>query len=265
MKIYLADLAYDTVRTNHVVPLNVGYLAAALDARFGNDLDITLFKYPTALEEAIRDQPPDMLGLSHYSWNTRLNEVFLEMARRLNPNMITVMGGPNIRNDAPSIDMFLRHHDNIDYYILFEGEDPFVDLVEALLGGDRRPTPNGCATLVDDRLVYVAQDFANKPKDLEIPSPYLSGWLDPFLAIPDMTPLLETNRGCPYGCVYCVWGVVALSRRPGVARRAIHLGPSPSVMASDGDSDIAQRLVDSVTQASPPCRHSYPSRIFDLI
>ena len=105
-RIYLADLAYDTVRTNHVVPLNVGYMAAALDARFGKAVDITLFKYPTELEEAIRDQPPDMLGLSHYSWNTRLNEVFLEMARRLNPNTITVMGGPNIRNDAPSIDMF---------------------------------------------------------------------------------------------------------------------------------------------------------------
>ena len=195
-----------------MVPLNVGYMAAALDARFGKAVDITLFKYPTELEEAIRDQPPDMLGLSHYSWNTRLNEVFLEMARRLNPNTITVMGGPNIRNDAPSIDMFLRHHDNIDYYILFEGEDPFVDLVEALLGGERRPTPNGCATLVDGQLAYVPQDFAVKPKDLVIPSPYLSGWLDRFLAIPDMTPLLETNRGCPYGCVYCVWGVVALSK-----------------------------------------------------
>jgi radical SAM superfamily enzyme YgiQ (UPF0313 family) len=202
VRLYLADLAYDSVRTNHVVPLNVGYLAAALDARFGRDLEITLFKYPTELEQAIRDQPPDMLGLSHYSWNTRLDEVFLEMVRRLNPSALTVMGGPNIRNDAPSIDTFLRLHDDLDYYILFEGEDPFVDLVEALLGGDRRPAPQGCATLIDGELAYAAQDFAIKPKDLEIP---------------DMTPLLETNRGCPYGCVYCVWGVVALSkirRRP---------------------------------------------------
>ncbi len=30
MKIYLADLVYDTVETNYVVPLNIGFIAAYL-------------------------------------------------------------------------------------------------------------------------------------------------------------------------------------------------------------------------------------------
>mgnify|MGYP003962005913 CR=1 FL=1 len=27
-----------------------------------------------------------------------------------------------------------------------------------------------------------------------------------------MIPLFETNRGCPFGCTYCAWGVAALSK-----------------------------------------------------
>mgnify|MGYP003308964663 CR=1 FL=1 len=40
----------------------------------------------------------------------------------------------------------------------------------------------------------------------DIPSPYLSGLLDPFF---DETyiPVLETNRSCPYRCTFCAWGI----------------------------------------------------------
>ena len=39
-----------------------------------------------------------------------------------------------------------------------------------------------------------------------LPSPYLSGHLDEFLRA-GMVPLFETNRGCPFRCTFCAWGL----------------------------------------------------------
>ena len=46
----------------------------------------------------------------------------------------------------------------------------------------------------------------NPIQDLDkIPSPFLTGILDEFF-LKELTPLIETNRGCPYSCTYCAWG-----------------------------------------------------------
>jgi len=45
-----------------------------------------------------------------------------------------------------------------------------------------------------------------------LPSPYLTGLLDNFLTDPNTIPLFETNRGCPFNCTYCTWGIAALSK-----------------------------------------------------
>jgi len=41
-----------------------------------------------------------------------------------------------------------------------------------------------------------------------VPSPYLDGYLDEFLEA-GMCPLLETNRGCPFQCTFCAWGMAS--------------------------------------------------------
>lgn len=212
MKIYLADLIYDTVNTSHMVPLNVGYLAAYLEARFRNDVEIRIFKYPSQLESAIKSDPPDLLGLSHYTWNVRLNKLFLAMVKRLNPDVVTVMGGPNISRVPADIHEFLMNEPNLDYHIIREGEEPIADLVEGLLGGQSRPQIVDGAMLLDGEFIYKTIDFKGGSKTIDTPSPYLTGWMDPFLKIPGNIPLLETNRGCPYGCSFCAWGGFDVSK-----------------------------------------------------
>jgi len=207
LTIYLADLVYDTIKINYSVPLNVAYLAAHLKEKFSDNVNISLFKFPTVLEQAIRENPPDILGLSHYSWNSKLNLVFLDMVKHLNPEVVTVMGGPNIRTDPHDFKQFLIQHSTLDYYILYDGEEPFGELVNELLSGNPKPTPVGCATLIENELFLTPVDYNKKSKLIELPSPYLSGWLDPFINDPNMFPLFETNRGCPFGCIYCCWGV----------------------------------------------------------
>lgn len=213
LKIYLGDLVYDTFNTNYVIPLNIAYIAAYIKEKYTSDVDIALFKYPQDLEKAIKLTPPDILGLSNYSWNERLNHVFLKLAKRVNPNLITVMGGPNIRTDRDGIKKFLSANKLLNYYILFEGEEPFGNLVEKIIGGgDLSKPPLGCAGLVDGHLHFEYLNSKKKTRQIDLPSPYLTGFLDPFLLDPNMIPLFETNRGCPFGCTYCTWGISARSK-----------------------------------------------------
>lgn len=221
LKIYLADLVYDTIKTNYVVPLNVAYIAAYAKEKYADEVDIKIFKYPHALEKSIKSTPPDILGLSNYSWNERLNQAFIKLAKRLNPDVLTVMGGPNIRTDRDGIEAYLSANKLLDYYILFEGEEPFGNLIEQILsGGDLSKPPLGCAGLVEGRLHFESLDLKKKPKQIDYPSPYLAGVLDEFLTDPNMIPLFETNRGCPFGCTYCTWGIAALSK---VRRRPLEM------------------------------------------
>lgn len=216
LKIFLADLVYDTVKTNFVVPLNIAYVAAYAKDNFGNNVDISLYKYPSDLEKALKASPPDVLGLSNYSWNERLDLLFLRLAKRINPNIVTVMGGPNVSVRAAAIMQYLKARPELDYYILNEGEKPFSHLVGRLLENpdktNHRFPIEGTATISRGDFHFQLMDFKNATKKLDLPSPYLNGWLDKFLADSDMIPLLETNRGCPYGCVYCQWGTAALSK-----------------------------------------------------
>ena len=119
LNIYLADLVYDSTETNHVVPLNVACLAAYAKNIFGNSIKIKIFKYPLELEKEIKLNPPDVLGLSNYSWNERLNHHFCEIVKGQDKQITTILGGPNIRLDEVSIEKYLNNRVKITLEALF--------------------------------------------------------------------------------------------------------------------------------------------------
>ncbi|MEL7209669.1 MAG: radical SAM protein, partial [Actinomycetota bacterium] len=45
-----------------------------------------------------------------------------------------------------------------------------------------------------------------------LPSPVLDGWFDGLGGDLFFSAVLETNRGCPYGCTFCDWGSATRSR-----------------------------------------------------
>ena len=213
LTIYLADLVYDSTETNHVVPLNVACLAAYAQKVFDNELNIKIFKYPSELEKDIISCPPDVLGLSNYSWNERLNHHFCNIVKSKNMNTTTVLGGPNIRLENIFIEEYLKNHRYVDYYIVGEGEEPFAELIKKLLHNrDDTTLPDGCAKLFGNNFCYTPIDNKRKSKDYDYASPYLSGYLDPFIKDKKCIPLFESNRGCPFACTYCAWGVSQLSK-----------------------------------------------------
>src|SRR5205085_11837312 len=55
----------------------------------------------------------------------------------------------------------------------------------------------------------------DRPRILDLDrlrSPYLDGWFSSEHAMTWVAAIVETNRGCPYGCTFCDWGSATLSK-----------------------------------------------------
>ena len=199
-------------------PLGAAFVASYAIKELGrDDFAFRLFKFPAMLESALRDDPPAMLCLSNYSWNFELAYKLSSLAKAHNPNLIVVGGGPNFPIDNAEKLEFLQRRPAIDFYIELEGEMGFVALVKRLdayhFDAERLKAHGekilNCSYLSGRRLV---SGPVERIQDINvIPSPYLTGLLDPFFDFP-LVPMVETTRGCPFTCTFCADGIAIKSR-----------------------------------------------------
>jgi radical SAM superfamily enzyme YgiQ (UPF0313 family) len=217
--IYLADLYHDHLPTRQHVPLGIGYIGSYLTSKFGLAVNVRLFKSVEKLLDAIEVYQPDLIGFSNYTWNQNLNRFAGQLIKQTRGDIPIFMGGPNIRVDAHGVASFLTENSYVDRYILFAGERPTEELVAEFLR-----LPAGCRTGADLRCLDVNSSYAlvdekltggtllSDERNLDFaPSPYLNGILEEFLDA-GFIPIVETNRGCPFSCTFCVWGISALSK-----------------------------------------------------
>ena len=59
-------------------------------ALFGNDIEITLFKYIDEIDKAVNENPPDILGLSNYCWSHNVSYEIFKMCKKINPIVVTI-------------------------------------------------------------------------------------------------------------------------------------------------------------------------------
>jgi radical SAM superfamily enzyme YgiQ (UPF0313 family) len=220
LKIFLGDLTYDTLTlSTEGTPLNIGYIGAYTKKIFGNKIDIKLFKYHEKIEQAILDSPPDVLGLSNYAWNHRISAEIFRIALKANPNIITVWGGPNFPADMISQEKFMGRYPEVDFYVPLEGEIGFSNIINEILNSksiddfkqlQHNPIENCVVRLPNNKIQYTIGSPRIKELD-EIPSPYLNGMLDEFFD-GKLSPMFQTNRGCPFQCTFCVDGSKEVTR-----------------------------------------------------
>lgn len=221
LTVWLADLVHIGVSVFESVPLNLGYLASALHQTYPGLITTKLFKYPDKLFAALKKEEPDILAFSNYTWNFYLSLHFAGIAKELYPNLIIVMGGPNIRIDKEGIYNFLKKVKNVDVYIPLESESSFCSLIGQILKQGKpsnlkqlyaqsREIPGCYFSIENYNFSFI--DYSQTDTFLKYDSPYLTGILDEFIKDPRLAPIFETARGCPYGCTYCAWGIAALGK-----------------------------------------------------
>ncbi|MCE9596236.1 MAG: hypothetical protein K8S98_18755 [Planctomycetes bacterium] len=227
MRIYLADLGHNLLtKSSDVYPLGVANLVTfagahlKLPANVGK-VEYALFREPQDLKVAIDRAAPDVLGLSNYAWNEELAYHFATYAKRKNPRTLTVMGGPNWPLFDHVQETFLRGLPDVDCYVdgpTYEGEQAFLNLLQRFVdvGARREGVLDAKIPGIDwiDRKTgaFVKGGDVERIQDLDvIPSPYTSGWLDPYLAT-GYFPMMQIARGCPFTCAFCNSGVKSNTR-----------------------------------------------------
>jgi len=215
LKIYLGDLTYTTVTlATEAFPLNVGYIASYCKKLFGNDIEITLFKYIDEIDKAVNENPPDILGLSNYCWSHNVSYEIFKICKKTNPNVVTIWGGPNFPIDFPSQKKFMEKYKEVDIYVPTEGETGLSNIVKKVLESNSidevkqqitQSPIDGCISRNEQgQIQYTIPTVRISSLD-EIPSPYLNGMMDKFFD-GKLTPMLQTNRGCPFHCTFCTDG-----------------------------------------------------------
>lgn len=207
----------DLTHTGQVVaantfPFGVSLVASHAKKELGDDIDIELFKYPEDLARSLDEALPRVAAFSCYLWNVRLAHTFAERLKRRAPETIIIFGGPNFPVDEPNQKRFLEQYPAIDFYVYKEGEKACANLLKRLrdlnwdaaalkASGERLPSVHYLAGGE-----HVFGPLMDRMESLALtPSPYRSGMMDKFFD-GVLIPMIETNRGCPFQCNFCIEG-----------------------------------------------------------
>lgn len=212
MIIYLAELSHTgRGRSPNVVPLAAGYLAAFAKKAFPG-LDITIFRDPNLLLRALTVKRPDIVGFSVHLWSERLSNFCAMRVKEISKNITVVAGGPSVADTEPELSRFLKLNPYFDVCIPNEGELGFLHLIEHISMHGKMLKDfiiDGCSMISSDGFLlrggYVTPELSG------ISSPYLEGLLDSFLS-EGYEPIIQSMRGCPYSCKFCVSGTPLWSK-----------------------------------------------------
>lgn len=213
MIVFLADLQNSYYRyLRNSVPIGMGYVYAYVDKVFGKDVEVHQFRKFEDMYETMATVTPDLVAFGSYSWNTSLTQRAANYLRERFPDVVIATGGPDISQNVPMAMRDLTGTPAYDFVMPNEGEGPVRALIEAYMArGSRKNLVGtavaGCITIDPETGGPLGSVQARFEDDINaIPSPYLDGLMDSFLAEPDYLPIIQTSRGCPYRCTFCVSG-----------------------------------------------------------
>jgi radical SAM superfamily enzyme YgiQ (UPF0313 family) len=184
-------------------PLGISYLAACL-VRAGIDVriyDMVVMRHdPRKLAAVMASFQPDVVGATSVTMTFHSAISVIEAAKRIDPRVITVLGGAHASFCA---ERTLQEHSALDIVAIGEGEETIVELCDALSGQRTLNSVAGLCFREGAELVHTGQ----RPGYLDVatlPLPARSlGPLTRYRAL--ATPIsMTTSRGCPFQCIFCV-------------------------------------------------------------
>jgi hypothetical protein len=132
--------------------------------------------------ERIIQQQPRIVGFGVYIWNCTETERVIAMLKRVAPEIVIVLGGPEVSYEVDQQSICAL----ADYVITGWGDVSFPQLVDQLMQGVR-PTER-VITGIQPPLEAIAWPYAEY-SDTDLAQRYL---------------YVEASRGCPFKCEFCL-------------------------------------------------------------
>jgi len=195
MKILLVTLHAKYVHASLALPC----LAAACRDLEGADcriMELTVNEQQDRLLTRLVAAEADVILFSCYIWNTELTLRIASDLKQIAPQTFIVLGGPEASFGA--FDMMERNW-AIDCIVRGEGEGPCRDLLQALLQGLPLDEIDGI-TYRDGEDILATPERRPEPALDRFPSPFAAGLVD----LDKPLVYLETSRGCPFTCAFCM-------------------------------------------------------------
>ncbi|MFD4815464.1 B12-binding domain-containing radical SAM protein [Peribacillus butanolivorans] len=187
--------------------LNAKYIHTSLSIRYLKayaqpDYDVQLAEY--TIKDPIMNivgdlysKKPDVIGFSCYIWNIEETMKVVAMLKKINPELVIILGGPEVTYDVGE---WLDQIPGADFIVIGEGEVTFKALLSEIEGANDYKKVGGIAYRQDGKKVIQPQ---NGKVDLKsLPTPYrLEEDRD---ELSKRVTYIETSRGCPFSCQFCL-------------------------------------------------------------
>ncbi len=148
----------------------------------------------TQVYKRITDKEPEIVAFSCYLWNIEKTLILAEKLKK--DGCIIILGGPEVSYRQKDI---LEKYSFVDYVINGEGENTVPPLLEAI-------AQCGCAEVKGvafrrgDEIIVSENDFVDTEKTV---SPYCEEY---FQSLSGRIAYIESSRGCPFSCAFCLSG-----------------------------------------------------------
>ena len=194
MKILLTTLNSKFIHTN----LAIRYIKESIKDLI--NVDLREYTINNQLDYILKDiylKDYDAVFFSTYIWNVYDIVKICENLKKVKPNLIIGLGGPEVSYDSEES---MEKYQFVDYILRDEGEMVMRDLVKHFRGEMSIEDVDGITYRQDGKIIRNKTRELLKDLDL-IPSPYEN--LD-VKEYENRIVYYETSRGCPFNCQYCL-------------------------------------------------------------
>lgn len=178
--------------------LALRYLKAYAEPEFPVEIVEFTIKDPAMnIVTELFSKQPDVIGFSCYIWNIEETIPVINMLKKIAPEVTIVLGGPEVSYDT---EYWMKRLPEVDAIVIGEGEATFKELLSTLKNGQDLENVKGIAYRSNGEITFT---HPREKLDLnEIPSPFR--FEDDLPHLPKRITYVETSRGCPFSCQFCL-------------------------------------------------------------